>query len=48
MPRIRERYTLLARKTAEGRTVWYVRYYDRSGRRLKVSTGKEKKGEACD
>jgi hypothetical protein len=31
---MRERYTLLARKTAEGRIVWYVRYYDRSGHRL--------------
>jgi hypothetical protein len=46
MPRSRERFKLLARKTHQGRTVWYARYYDRSGRRLKVSTGKEKKGEA--
>jgi integrase len=46
VPRDREEYKLLPRKTQDGRTVWYVRYYDRAGHRVKKSTGKEKRGEA--
>jgi hypothetical protein len=47
MPRYREKYTLIKRKTASGATVFHIRYYPPgSDKRVTVSTGASTIGRA--